>query len=126
LQYYFILGGKQANIIKTSGLLPLNAEKVLPSGALITTVFPNPLSGDLLQVQIVESQIGKPLKYEIFELSGRRIFSVEKISILKNLQLDITGLSRGMYMLKIRTENKLEAIRFIKQEVVLPAYFYKI
>lgn len=73
-------------------------------------MFPNP-AADVVNIQlpsgIVEAKAG------VFDYTGRLVHS--KTITLADTQLDVTNLASGIYIIRVVTENKLGAQRFIKR-----------
>ncbi|MEO1713874.1 MAG: fibronectin type III domain-containing protein, partial [Bacteroidota bacterium] len=81
-----------------------------PKSNLVEILFPNPASAEL---QVVMRQMGD-YQFEVFDIEGK-IMQTGQFLNLGN-RLDIAGLSRGVYYLKVWNENtsELEVTRFIK------------
>ena len=74
----------------------------------IFTVYPNPVKS-FLQIENLSTEI--KLSGEIFDTLGKKVRSFKNIS----KQLDVESLSKGIYLLKIFTENGLFTIKFLKE-----------
>jgi hypothetical protein len=69
-------------------------------------LFPNPTSDKLTLSQIPDGTVS----YEIFDIFGERVLSVETIHEL-SLQIDVSSLQTGVYFLKL---NNQPPVKFIK------------
>lgn len=77
-------------------------------------LFPNPAS-DEIQMFFLSGKSGQ-LRIEIIDLQGK-ILHLEMIPTQNGANtatINISQLQRGMYMCRVRTDNKFEAIKFIK------------
>ncbi|MEZ4908603.1 MAG: T9SS type A sorting domain-containing protein [Saprospiraceae bacterium] len=87
-----------------------STDNVISSGDY--TIFPNPssqyvfiLGGDN---QLHDSQI------ELFDITGKRVISQKDISYDNQIvQLDISGLENGVYIIRIKTDNKISFNKII-------------
>ncbi len=62
-----------------------------------TSIYPNPLSGNILQIRVDENQISPiGLMIEVFDMHGRRVLSKEFSNTI-----DLSGLSNGIYILRL-------------------------
>jgi hypothetical protein len=89
--------------------------KVIPDGLNIHfSLFPNPTSGEI-QIQHNNGTVAKECDFEIFDLSGRIIFSsnFSKESLITNI--DVSSFRNSIYFFKItRNKEPIEIIRFVK------------
>jgi len=78
-------------------------------------IRPNPLSGDVLQVQSLTDKKGA-LNIEIFDLTGKTVYqSEDKIAIGKqSSDLDLSDLPSGLYIFKATQNNQVRTLRFVK------------
>ena len=72
------------------------------------TLFPNPVKSTLFITNTLENEI---LSISIFNSIGKRVFITQQIS----KELDIQFLSKGIYFIKISTENGIFATKFLKE-----------
>ncbi|HBS88200.1 MAG: hypothetical protein A2W91_05000 [Bacteroidetes bacterium GWF2_38_335] len=72
------------------------------------SLFPNPSEG----IINVKYEKGEVLNYEIFDLIGRKRIEGRFIN---NRTMDISCLSAGVYILKIRFQNKTEVFKVVKK-----------
>ncbi len=82
---------------------------------LAIDISPNPLSGDVLQLQSVTDKKGD-LTIEIFDLNGKTVYqSEDKIDIGKQQSdLDLSDLPSGLYIFKATQNNQVRTLRFVK------------
>lgn len=73
------------------------------------TLYPNPVS-EILHVKSSDWVI----KYEVYNILGTLILSGES-KMSKELNLDVSSLAKGLYVLKIQTDNRDTVRKFIKQ-----------
>jgi Leucine-rich repeat (LRR) protein len=71
------------------------------------SIYPNPVQNQLF-IEITE---GKISAINILGLSGKVVLSNPNYT----KSIDVSGLSKGIYILKIETENGVSATRFVKQ-----------
>ena len=71
----------------------------------ITTLYPNPTS-DILNIQTEE----KISKIEIYDVSGKLLKSMDG----RNKNISVSSLNKGMYLIKLYTENGVLNSKFIK------------
>lgn len=72
------------------------------------TLFPNPVTSELFITNTLGNEI---LSISIFNSIGKRVFITQQIS----KELDIQFLSKGIYFIKISTENGIFATKFLKE-----------
>ncbi len=73
-------------------------------------IFPNPASG-VLYVQTEQSITG----ISIYDVTGKIIYTIDQFYTNKVYSLDISGLNKGMYLLKIESDQSAPSTsRFIK------------
>ena len=80
----------------------LTIEDINPAGSSIL-VYPNP-TADRIYIQTDTN-----LKAELFDLMGRKVRSTNQS------QIDMSSLSRGNYILQVKTQNKTQSFKIIKQ-----------
>ena len=68
-------------------------------------VFPNPVSGDQLQVKLTDEVIA----VELVDLQGRVVTSVANPGL--NLTLDISAVPNGLYILRMRDQEKVSSVQ---------------
>ncbi|MCI5082447.1 MAG: SusF/SusE family outer membrane protein [Saprospiraceae bacterium] len=73
-------------------------------------VFPNPTSSSLnINIEAVELQ--KNVQMVITDLNGR-VIRVQQLDVLENLNVDVSNLEAGMYILQLSNDNYLLGKRF--------------
>ena len=76
-------------------------------------IYPNPSTGKIT-ISIPELEHSKG-KIEVFDVLGRNTFSQEYLNIgLSDLQIDLSALSKGNYILMVLNENQ-----FITKKIIL-------
>ena len=71
----------------------------------VCEVYPNPVK-DVLNV----SGCGDSFSYEIVDLTGRTVARGKSVGTI-----GVSGLSNGVYLLKLQTEKQQSCLRFVKQ-----------
>ena len=71
----------------------------------LSKVFPNP-ARTYLQMQVL-----LPFQYHIYDLSGREIYFGSSASGIASMKID--QLPKGLYLLQIKTKNRMEYHKFI-------------
>lgn len=95
------------NISASSTFTDFSAvEQQQVAATLEVTVYPNPVTGNTLNIQ----SDGEELHYEIINTSGQYILS----GVLENGNIDISQLSKGVYVLKLSSGEILATKRFIR------------
>lgn len=77
-------------------------------------IYPNP-TGDIIQVEIPEGQTSKDIKVELYDLSGKQIYSSILLSSNKELTVDTGYLTSGIYLLRLGSERGVSVGKFVKQ-----------
>ncbi len=77
--------------------------------AISFSIVPNPAS-DFLDIKLEQPTVGQ---FEIWNLDGKQI-STTDVGLIYSKSLNISDLAKGMYILKIKTENGIGAQRFLK------------
>ena len=73
------------------------------------SIFPNPVN-DLLNVNLDLSN-GEKTNYKIFDLNSK----IVNFNELLNNQIDVSNLTKGVYILEINNTNNTNKIKFIKE-----------
>ena len=73
------------------------------NGSNSTTIYPNPNSGSFT---ISYEGSGKQLTAEAYNVMGQQVFN-QQFTITNNLNIPVTGLSEGVYFIKINVDNTL-------------------
>jgi hypothetical protein len=80
-----------------NGVIDIDGVKT-PSAFLNTSVFPNPVTDNL----IIQHTVGETLNIEISNLAGQ-LQQLERLQFLsRNAEINVSGLLPGMYILKMR------------------------
>jgi len=76
-------------------------------GDCFLNVYPNPITGDVIHLEIPEKMTGQPLKVELFDASGQIVFTQEIVSSEPKISLDIRSarLRKVIYLLRATTES---------------------
>jgi hypothetical protein len=53
---------------------------------------------------------GQEIQYQVYDLTGR----IQQSGILRDNSIQVAGMERGIYLLKLIYGNKMETIRFLK------------
>lgn len=94
-------------------VVPENIDNALPvvkPANKTLVVYPNPTTGEIN----ISSQHIIIQKIEIVSLSGKQVYSKTNIKD-SNINLNISSLPSGMYLVKAYTENGMETKEIIKQ-----------
>jgi hypothetical protein len=78
--------------------------------AALVEVFPNPSSG-LISLRFASSVVGT-LNAQIFDLTGRRVLN-QNLNPEPNTTLDLQSLPKGVYTLKITTDQKATVLKIV-------------
>jgi hypothetical protein len=101
-------GGDQ---VVTAVSEPSNALSISENKLLAFTMFPNP-SADEVNIQLPsgtsEAQVG------VFDYTGRLVTS-KTVVTTTDQKVDVNSLATGMYMIRVTSDGKIGAQRFIKQ-----------
>jgi hypothetical protein len=72
------------------------------------TIFPNPTNG----VFTIQSDLNQNIEVKIMDVSGKQVYQIHDISKGTN-EIDASGLSKGVYLLKFETDDKQGVKRMI-------------
>lgn len=93
---------------------PTPVENLLPDDNLIE-LYPNPAS-DLAQLNIELTETSEKVRVEIFDQMGRATWGQEYESVRQNrLDLDVSDVPAGIYLMKITTDFGSRALKLIKE-----------
>jgi len=69
------------------------------------------------QLNYLSNQNVEDLKIEIFDLSGKVVFSANQDKVLKGeqKQIDVSNLQKGMYLIRAYSDNRVNNVKFVKQ-----------
>ena len=95
--------GIQGFVIKLSANL---ATGVTPNKSKVG-MYPNPVKD-----VVTFTNADKMSNVEIYNVAGQKVKSAK---VMKNNQLNLSGLSKGAYLLKVENAGKTETIKFIKE-----------
>ena len=87
-----ILNGKKANV-------EFRNSSINTSSNVSTSVYPNPTTG-LLNVVVSENSM-----VQLFDMSGKQVLVQTNVTANEKQEINIDGLSGGVYLLKISNEN---------------------
>ncbi|GAB1415378.1 hypothetical protein MASR2M117_07840 [Paludibacter sp.] len=74
--------------------------------------YPNPVSGNIINIQFYEDLIGDKTTLNIFDATSRQVVTADLAD--KTTQLDISNLQRGIYFISIIYNNNNYIQKFIK------------
>ena len=83
-----------------------------PSKSFKISVYPNPTSGDLY-ISFPDELVGEEVTLKIFDTSGRPQLERE-VTAREELQLDLSSLEPGTYILEIEGDHFTESINLVK------------
>jgi hypothetical protein len=83
----------------TTGVASLNQSKLL-------NVFPNPASGNCT----ITMNSNKEAQYAVYSLTGK---AVKNGTFTKSYNLNLSGLTKGIYFVKVNGENKTEVAKLV-------------
>lgn len=106
VNYNTVLKSVFINVLKSTGIDDLDAFEL--------SVYPNPATNQISIKDLNEINGSDDLQIEIIDLSGKTYLIVESIKTDVN-PIDLQTLPSGMYILKIRTNNRVKSLKFIKQ-----------
>lgn len=106
-KYIVGLGASDNSISGFVIKLPGNLATGVVQNKAKVAIYPNPVKNE---VTIVNAD--KITNVEVYNVAGQRILSSK---IVKNNQLNLSGLSKGTYLLKVENAGKTETIKFIKE-----------
>ena len=76
------------------------------------SVYPNPTSG----IVVIQSNNAFPnLEIALFDMNGRLLYSELNVASSNRLQLDISNLASGMYLLRINSEERTTVKQLVKR-----------
>lgn len=76
-------------------------------------IYPNPVS-DILTIEMPESSRGSGT-IEIYSMDGRLIQTLRSTMVNSTTQINVSSLSQGVYICRIRTGNQTSSLQFVKQ-----------
>ena len=75
-------------------------------------VYPNPASGIVV---IQSNEVFPDVEIILFDMNGRRLITASNVANSNALQLDISNLSSGIYLLQINSEEKTTVKQLVKR-----------
>jgi len=85
-----------------------NSENALGTNVKFQSVYPNP-SADLISIALTEPA----MSYSMISLTGETLLEVEDLQQAK-FSVDVSGLSAGTYLLRVRLKNESTTIMILK------------
>ena len=85
------------------------------TGDMEINVYPNPAISKV-SIEIIHSSLS-PLLIEIYDSNSTMVQRIDEKNTNNDgslIETDISGLSSGMYFIKVRTENKIKVQKFVK------------
>lgn len=76
-------------------------------------VDPNPTNGGIIAVAVTSSGVEKQI--EVYNLLGEKLFTMPVEANQKEVKLDLSTFSKGMYLIKVETENGVLCKKIIKE-----------
>ena len=76
-------------------------------------VYPNPV-GDILTIEVSEQLRGNS-SIDIYSMDGRLIQALRSSVVNGTTQINVSSLSQGVYICRIRNGNQTSSIQFVKQ-----------
>ncbi|MBK6445552.1 MAG: T9SS type A sorting domain-containing protein [Bacteroidetes bacterium] len=86
-----------------------NEDQVESILADVWTIYPNPTQ-TFLTITNKAIPEGQEIQYQVYDLTGR----IQQSGILRDNSIQVAGMERGIYLLKLIYGNKMETIRFLK------------
>lgn len=107
---YFYLGGNEYNgVISTLDICEIDGVTALNEEELSSfVIYPNPSDG-IFQIQMPKKE---NVWVEVFDLNGKLVFA-EQLSSSNNATLNLTGLSNGVYTLKLHSTDDIVVERIV-------------
>lgn len=81
---------------------------VVENTAVKFSVYPNPFTDNVTVIGINTSEI---VSFKLFTIDGKVI----KTGVLENAQIDMSNLTKGMYLLQLASDGKIETKKIIKK-----------
>jgi hypothetical protein len=112
-------GGQLGNNSSVSSNVPINVSPICAietdiidySTSKLFSLFPNPSNG---QFMLTFQGSNRPKHVEVFNVQGQMIYSINNIIELSILELDFSGVSKGIYFLKM-----YDGERFHNEKIVI-------
>ena len=88
------------------------SEDIVLANDLVADIYPNPVD-NLLYISF--NRLVIQLSYVLIDNSGKQIYSSEVLSSINSIQLDLSGVTAGIYFLYLRHDDFQEVFRIIIQ-----------
>lgn len=103
-------GGQFTNVeTKRFGLQLMSTEDTVFNGNVY--VYPNPTK-NILNVHVDEN-LGLPEQVTLFNTLGQTIYN-KAVNNANDLSIDVSGLSNGVYLVKVQKEGQIKTLQFVK------------
>ena len=89
----------------------ISALNLSDEGKIIKSIFPSPSKNE---VTVILNRLISGGKISLFDISGRIVF-VRSIENENSMQIDLSGLTSGIYVLKVNSGETIEVARIVKQ-----------
>ena len=73
------------------------------------TLYPNPVKNSLH----IQSPLASELSYRIYDLTGKALSTHHQTG--QSHSIDVSGLAKGIYLLKVTHKNNTTAMQFVKE-----------
>ena len=106
-----VLNGKRGN-----GQFAMNCEVTMKINSLGVRLFPNPVN-HITKIKLNNTPpLTETFSLSIWTTEGALIRSQKETgyNLFQGLNIDLSGLTNGAYILKIESQNYMDAIKFIK------------
>ncbi|HRN93551.1 MAG: T9SS type A sorting domain-containing protein [Chitinophagales bacterium] len=90
--------------------LALNPSAIGKINQSTINIFPNPSNGKF----IISSDIIQDGIIEVYNMAGIKVLSQDVLSLTKN-SIDISGMTKGVYVIKVKTNNSVSTQRVINE-----------
>lgn len=106
-----VLNGKRGN-----GQFAMNCEVTMKINSLGVRLFPNPVNHNTKIKLNNTPPLTETFSLSIWTTEGALIRSQKETgyNLFQGLNIDLSGLTNGAYILKIESQNYMDAIKFIK------------
>ncbi|WP_170110738.1 hypothetical protein [Flavilitoribacter nigricans] len=112
----FNVDGRIMSLVRVQGLPPTNTRDPRTYDSIGVSVFPNPLAGgEALFLKVDAAQFGGSLTYEIMEGGTGRVLLRGRRNEPAGRPIDVSDLSAGFYVIRVRSEGRTGIVKWIKQ-----------
>ena len=77
-------------------------------------IYPNPISGGDLNILFDQNNISD-LSLSLYSINGTKIFTKDYANTNKSISFNVDSLSKGIYLLNIKTNNSLTRYKIIRK-----------